>query len=428
MATCNHWHSLITIWACQAGKDVYVEKPISHNVFEGRKCVEAARNTAASCNMARRTAAAPSVRQSSPPYSRASMGSCWSPRDTAASRAGPLATSQTPTRPPELDFNIWLGPAPEQPYHGNLVPYNWHWFWDTGNGDIGNQGVHEIDIARWAIKDSTLPRSVWSLGGRFGYEDQGQTPNTQMAVFDYGGPLLVFEVRGLVGNKDRGDLPNKVTNEFYMTDGVIRDGLFYRNGNAEGEPITGFEGRVTPGGTFGSFIHAIRSRKPEDVNANAEVAHYSAALCHLANISYRLGSQVPFDKSSGSLGDNKFVVETFNNLRDNLNAIGMKLDNTTYQLGRTLQFDAQTERFVGDGADDANPLLSRPIVRHLSCQPRFSRPSPTGAAAGGDSSALACGRARRSNRYPRPRTWYQIRAAGIGGATEKNGLIGSLGT
>src|SRR5690606_23485510 len=145
-------------------------------------------------------------------------------------------------------------PAPEQSYHGNLVPYNWHWFWDTGNGDIGNQGVHEMDVARWAIKGSTLPKSVWSLGGRFGYEDQGQTPNTQMAVFDYGDALLVFEVRGLVGGKSK--LPNQVSNEFYTTEGVIRDGKFYRHGSSEGEPVVG-EAHVTPGGTFGSFIQAV---------------------------------------------------------------------------------------------------------------------------------------------------------------------------
>src|SRR5262249_15759204 len=153
-------------------------------------------------------------------------------------------------------------------------------------------------------------KSVWSLGGRFGYEDQGQTPNTQMAVFDYGDTLLVFEVRGLVGEKT--GLPNQVANEFYTSEGVVRDGKFYRHGSSEGEVVTGPEARVRAGGPFGSFIAAVRSRKMEEVNGNAETAHYSAALCHLANISYRLGQPVPFSKGSGSLGDNKQVVDTFN--------------------------------------------------------------------------------------------------------------------
>ena len=259
--------------------------------------------------------------------------------------------------PAGVDYNLWLGPAPERAFNPNRFHYNWHWFWDTGNGDIGNQGVHEIDVARWAIKDATLPKSVWSLGGRFAYEDQGQTPNTQMAVYDYGDALLVFEVRGLVGEKS--GLPNKVANEFYTSEGVVKDGNFYRSGSTEGEKVTGPEVHVAPGGPFGSFIGAVRSRKPEDVNANAEVAHYSAALCHLGNISYRLGSPAPFNKTAGSLGDNKLVVETFNNLRDNCKAVGMNLAESSYMLGRTLAFDPKTEKFVGPGAEAANPLLAR---------------------------------------------------------------------
>ena len=356
VATCNHWHSLITIWACQAGKDVYVEKPISHNVFEGRKCVEAAAKYGSvvqhgtqqrsSLERAKEIAAVQSGK-----YGKllVSKGYCCKPRWS-------IGTKPIEPAPPGLDFNVWLGPAPEQPYHGNLVHYNWHWFWDMGNGDIGNQGVHEIDVARWAIKDATLPKSVWSLGGRLGYEDQGQTPNTQMAVFDYGDALLVFEVRGLVGKHG---VPNRVENEYYTPEGVIRDSKFYRDGQGDGEPIADIEAHVAPGGPFGAFLNAVRSRKPEDNNANAEVAHYSAALCHLANISYRLGQSLPFDKSSQSLGDNKEVVATFDNLRDNLKAVDVKLEETSYQVGPKLTFDAATERFTGEGSEAANPMLSR---------------------------------------------------------------------
>jgi predicted dehydrogenase len=360
VATCNHWHSLITVWACQAGKDVYVEKPISHNVFEGRQCVEAARKYGrvvqhgtqqrSSLERAREIAAVHSGR-----YGKllVSKGYCCKPRWT-------IGTKPLESPPAELDFNVWLGPAPEQSYQGNLVPYNWHWFWDTGNGDIGNQGVHEMDVARWAIKDSTLPKSVWSLGGRFGYDDQGQTPNTQLAVFDYGDALLVFEVRGLVENAERGNVPRNVSNEYYTTEGMIREGKFYPGGSGAGERLEEAEASVTPGGTFGSFIHAVRSRKPEDNNADAQTAHYSAALCHLANISYRLGQSVPYDKAAAALGDNKQVVAAFGNVRDNLQAIGLNLQETEYMLGRTLAFDAQSEQFTGAGAEAANPLLTRP--------------------------------------------------------------------
>src|SRR5262249_55059860 len=239
-----------------------------------------------------------------------SKGYCCKPRWSIGVRA--------PEKPPaHLDFDLWLGPAPEQPFHRNLVHYNWHWFWDTGNGDTGNQGVHEMDVARWAIKGATLPTRLWSLGGRFGYQDQGQTPNTQLIVFEYGDALLLFETRGLVG-KHKG-FPLEVLNEYYTSEGVIRKGKFYPKGEGKGEPVSGgTPDAVAPGGQFGSFLLAVRSRRPEDNNASAEVGHYSSALCHLGNISYRLGAPAPFNKQTKALGDNKQVVESFEHIKANL--------------------------------------------------------------------------------------------------------------
>ncbi len=285
-----------------------------------------------------------------------SKGYCCKPRWSIGSKP-------TGMPPAELDFNLWLGPAPEQPYHGNLVHYNWHWFWDTGNGDIGNQGVHEMDVARWAIKGATLPKSVWSLGGRFipgekDYHDQGQTPNMQLSAFDYGDTLLLFEHRGLTGKK--GAPKSIVTNEFYTSEGVIKGGKFIARDGGKEYDVEVPEVHVTGGGPFGAFIAAMRSRKPEDNNADAETAHYSAALCHLANISYRLGEPAPFDKNAKAIGDNKQVVEAFDMLRDNLQAVDVKLDEITYNVGPQLTFDAKAEKFTGEGADRANPLLTRP--------------------------------------------------------------------
>jgi predicted dehydrogenase len=357
IATPNHWHSLITIWACQANKDVYVEKPLSHNVSEGRRCVEAAARYGrlvqhgtqqrSSTSRANEIAAVQSGK-----YGKllVSKGYCCKPRWS-------IDYKKAASPPEQLAFDLWLGPAPQQPYHANLVHYNWHWFWDFGNGDIGNQGVHEIDVARWAIKGATLPTKVWSLGGRFAYKDQGQTPNTQMAVFEYGDVLLVFEVRGLVGKPT--NLPNKVSNEYYTSEGRIANGRFYPNKGSKSDRLATFETKVTPGGAWGSFLHAVRSRKVEDLNAPVEVGHYSAALCHLANISYRLGEQVAFNGKTKRLGDNQEVVQTFENLQENLKAVGVRLDETTYQLGRKLTFDVQSERFTGEGAREANPLLTR---------------------------------------------------------------------
>lgn len=365
IATTNHWHSLITVWACQAGKDVYVEKPISHNVFEGRKCVEAAQKygrvvqhgtqNRSSGGKAREIAAVQSGK-----YGKllVSKGYCCKPRWS-------IGNKEITTPPSGLDFNLWLGPAPQQDFHGNLVHYNWHWFWDTGNGDIGNQGVHEMDIARWAIKGATLPTKVWSVGGRFVPEgkDQGQTPNMQLAVMEFGDVLLVFETRGLVGKHP--DYKSQVTNEYYTTEGVIRGGKFHRNGSGEGEPLQVDDApRVAPGGPFGSFLAAMRSRKPEDNNCDAEVAHYSATLCHLANISYRLGKPAGFSQAESAAAkqaeseQQKLVKESLERINANCKAVGIALEGDAYTLGRTLDFDPAKEQFVGD--DDANKLLTRP--------------------------------------------------------------------
>ncbi|HEV8604607.1 MAG TPA: Gfo/Idh/MocA family oxidoreductase, partial [Tepidisphaeraceae bacterium] len=201
VATPNHWHSLITIWACQAGKDVYVEKPCSHNIHEGRMAVETARRYKRIVQHGTQSRSSGGWEKVMAAIASGKLGKLLVARGLCYKPRGTIGFKETTTPPPEVDFNIWLGPAPQQPYHANLVHYNWHWFWDFGNGDIGNQGVHEMDKARWAIPGGTLPKSVISFGGRFGYEDQGQTPNTQVAIFDYGDTQLIFEVRGLKTGK-----------------------------------------------------------------------------------------------------------------------------------------------------------------------------------------------------------------------------------
>ena len=358
IATCNHWHSLMTVWACQAGKDVYVEKPISHNVFEGRQCVAAAKKYGrivqhGTQKRSDKKWAAVTAAVRSGKYGKllVAKGYCCKPRWSIGFRKV--------SPPPEgFDFNIWLGPAPKQPFHGNLHPYNWHWFWDFGNGDIGNQGVHEMDMARWGIDGATLPTRVWSLGGRFipPKPDQGQTPNMLLTVMEFGETILLFETRGLVARRGTKAPPFRVENEFYTTEGVIRGTKFYPNGGKDPVPVEADAG-VTPGGAFGSFLRCVRSRNAQAVNCDAEVAHYSAALCHLGNISYRLGEPVPFRNRPKMLGDNRRVVESFEMLKENLRVVGFELDEQTYQLGRDLRFDPKRERFVGD--EEANQLLTR---------------------------------------------------------------------
>jgi len=367
VATCNHWHSLITIWACQAGKDVYVEKPCSHNIFEGRKCVEAARKYQRIVSHGTQSRGDKRWAQvieliKSGKYGKLLVSKAY------ASKGGKGRWSigfKEPQQPPkELDFDIWLGPAPKQPYHENIVHYNWHWFWDFGNGEIGNQGVHQMDIARWGIPGGLLPKSVISMGGRYvegtDNKDQGQTPNFQVAVMDFGGPLLVFEVLGVTEKKGPTgkSWPKHVGNEFYLEAGAIIDNKFIPKGKTEGEKLPEVTLDRPTGNIFANFIECVRSRKQQDLMADIEVAHYSAALCHLANASYRMGKQVPFGQGYEALGNNAHICQSIADIEGDLKTVlGMDLAKKTYCLGPRLKVDAAAEKFVGN--DEANKLLTR---------------------------------------------------------------------
>ena len=371
IATPNHWHALITIWGCQAGKDVYVEKPCSHNVHEGRIAVEAARKynrivqhgtqSRSSKELAQLTEV---IKSGQLGKLRVSRGLCYKDGGVGPTTRGSIGFRPTKQPPPELDFNLWLGPAPEQSYHENLVHYRWHWFWDFGNGDIGNQGVHEMDKARWAIPGATLPKSVVSLGGRLGYKDQGETPSSMVALFDFGETQLIFEVRGLPSKPYHGV---RVGNIYHLDGGTVtvgegRGGLrFYPKGSDEPAPLPGAKGtaqRGSGGGHFGNFIAAVRSREVGDLNADILEGHYSAALIHLANASYRLGELVPFNPQTKALGDNKDAYEALTRMEEYLGKDHhLKLEEMKYHLGRKLAVDAKSESVVGDAK--ANALLTR---------------------------------------------------------------------
>jgi predicted dehydrogenase len=356
IATPNHWHALMTIWACEAGKDVYVEKPCSHNVHEGRIAVETARKYNRIVQHGTQSRSSASWARVPELVKSGKLGKLLVSRALCYKGRNSIGIKDPAPAPKEVDFSLWLGPAQEQPHHGNLVHYNWHWFWDFGNGDIGNQGVHQMDIARWGIPGATLPKRVFSLGGRFGYTDQGQTPNTQIAVLDYGETLLIFEVRGL---KTDGFHGQKVGNLFHFEAGTLAGDKFYPKGSTEPAPLPAVSGvKVAPGDIFGNFIAAMRSRRSADLQADILEGHYSSALCHLANISYRLGEMVPFDPKTKAFGDNKEAYETLARMEEHLReGNSLKLEGLKYKLGRTLTVDAKTESFVDDS--EANRLLTR---------------------------------------------------------------------
>jgi predicted dehydrogenase len=323
IVTPNHWHALSTIWACQAGKDVYCEKPASHNIYEGRQMVAAARKYgrmvqigSQSRSIAHKIEAMGLLRQGVIGKVYLAKGLCYKRRKSIGRKP------DLPTPPPGVDWEKFLGPAPLRPFNENRFAYNWHWFWDTGNGDIGNQGVHEMDIARWGLGKTELPKSVYSHGGKFVYDDDQETPNTQTAIFDYGDARLEFEVRGLL-TPEEGRLPfrsgNTIGNIFFGSEGVmVVDLMGYQVYKGEGLEKVADVGHKEKRAWdtaphMANFLEAVKSRKPNELHADIEMGAGAAALCHMANISYR--------------------------------------------LGRKLEFDAKTQRFTGDA--EANRMLTR---------------------------------------------------------------------
>lgn len=355
IATPNHWHSLMTIWACQAGKHVYVEKPCSHDIFEGRIAVEASRkyNVIVQHGTQQRSSAA---RAGLMEAIHAGKFGKLIVSHGRSSKARPSIGFKQPSDPPaNLDWNLWRGPADVPQYHANFVHYNWHWFWVTGNGEIGNQGVHEMDVARWAIKPPAAPKRAMSIGGRFGEKDQGETPNAHFSIIDYGdGRYIMFTIREMVYPGYKGD----IRNDFYFEECRIVDGKLYQKGSDTPERFSVPAGKVTPGGPFGAFIAALKANKREMTNGDILDAHLSCIPIHLANISYRLGEKVPFSKQTKAFGDNKIAYDLFAEMHDIMEG-GCKLpvDGTQYICGPWLEFDADKERFVGERADEANALL-----------------------------------------------------------------------
>jgi predicted dehydrogenase len=350
VATPNHWHSLITIWSCQAGKDVYVEKPCSHNIHEGRIALDTARKYNRIVQHGTQSRSGGGWDKVAAVIASGQLGKLLVSRALCYKKRDSIGFKPNEAPPPEVNFDIWLGPAPQQPFHRNLVHYNWHWFWDTGNGDIGNQGVHEMDKARWAIPNATYPKSAISLGGRFGYKDQGQTPNTQIAIIDYGQTQLIFEVRGLKTDKYQGEM---VGNIFHLESGTIKGTKYFPKGSDTEAPLPDVKVEKRPGkGNFGNFIAAMRSRNIQDLNADIHEAHLSCIPIHLANASYRLGEEVPFNQKTQAFGENKDAYETLARMEDHLKTNNLAIDGMNYTLGKKLTFDEKAEQTDDNKANE----------------------------------------------------------------------------
>jgi predicted dehydrogenase len=304
MATPNHWHALGTIWAVQAGKDVYVEKPASHNVFEGRKMAESARKYGRIVQVGLQSRSTPHKQKAVELLRQSAIGKVYLAKGICYKRRRSIGHRADSATPPGVDWDRFLGPAPLRPFNELRFKYNWHWFWDTGNGDIGNNGVHQMDVARWGL-GVCAPRRISSTGGKYVYDDDQETPNTQIATFDYGDKELILEVRGLPTGGEAGMISpwgNLSATVFYGSDGYMTlddDGYrIYRGEKLESTGEVRGDGDATAP-HIANFLDAVRQRRPELLRAGIDEGAMSTDLCHFANISYRTGRLLNLDVAAG---------------------------------------------------------------------------------------------------------------------------------
>jgi hypothetical protein len=341
IATPNHWHALATIWAMKAGKDVYCEKPACYNIHEGQQMLKISRELKKMVQIGSQHRSMAYKIKAMEAVNQGLIGKVYLAKGLCFKRRPSIGHAENEPTPAGLNWDLFLGPAPMRPYNPLRFKYNWHWFWDTGNGDIGNQGVHEMGVARWALGDPEWPKSAYAQGGKYAYTDDQETPNTLLASYDFGGRELVFEVRGLTTNAEGSAVQRRpgpsaagavsptqtspvsksipytrpmnvmVGDLFYGTEGwaAMSDAgfqAFKGEGNElimEERPP---EGRASSDGTSAhmeNFLAACRSRNEKDLHDPISNAYLSASLCHLANISYRVGRKLTLEAGPKFAGD-----------------------------------------------------------------------------------------------------------------------------
>jgi len=370
----DHWHALMTVWTCQAGKDVYVEKPASHNIWEGRKMVEAARKYKRIMQVGSQDrsdvgllAVASYIKQGNLGKIQLVRAFSYNARLSIGKVNGPQPIPVT------CDYNLFQGPASMTPLMRTNLHYDWHWIWPTGTGEMGNLGGHVLDDCRWTTGITTLaPRAV-SFGGRFGYDDDGETPNTQITLFDYKPFPIIYEIRALPRNKgERVDSYQGITTRGMDHYRGVRFGMviqcehgYFAGGRGGGWTYDNDGKRIKqfPGdggaGHMANFIEAMRSRKVSDLRADILEGHISASLCHIANISYRLGQREPIEQIKKTFEGNDLLMDCFERFLKHMQANEVDLNKTPVTIGPTLTIDTEKERFVGQFSDWANMFLSR---------------------------------------------------------------------
>src|SRR5947209_8920131 len=321
----NHWHALATVWACQAGKDVYVEKPFSYNLWEGQQMVAAARKHGRMVQIGTQNRSSTLLRQAFDRLRGGELGAIRFAHTLVYRAREGIGTVAAPTPPPPtVDYDLWCGPAPKKPLMRKQLHYEWHWFWDTGNGEMGNNGIHVIDVCRWALGQDQPPPRAMSIGGRFGFHDCGEPANTQVALFDYRPAPLICEVRNVSAGKDaasmgtfRGQDKGVVIDceGGYFAGDASGGAIFDRQGKRVQDLGEGDSPKALELAHLSAFLAGVRSRKASDLAAEALEGHRSTACCHMANVSHRLGKQSSPEAIRAAITGNAEMADAFERTR-----------------------------------------------------------------------------------------------------------------
>jgi hypothetical protein len=366
IATPNHWHAVLAVWACRAGKDVYVEKPVSHSLWEGAQIVAAARQTGRIVQSGTQYRSDEGLRAAAAWIKEGHIGKprsahvLWYEYRPGIGRAAPHT-------PANLDYDLYCGPAAAEPLTRPRLHYDWHWFWSTGDGDLGNSGVHPIDACRMLAGISGLPRRALGLGGRFGVDDSAETPNTQLCLFEDPLPMVV-ENRNLPmksGLKAMDQLRGIREGFILECEGGSFVGL--RGGgwihDAEGKRVRQFVGDGGSG-HLANFLAAVRSRRTADLNAPATEGHASSSYCHLGNLSWRLGRGASLASCRDAVRGHPHAAETLDRLQQHLAANDVDLKRSQFVLGPGLEVDGATDSIRGIAGEGATMLArARELAR-----------------------------------------------------------------
>ncbi len=365
IATPNHWHAVLTVWACRAGKDVYVEKPVSHSIGEGPRMIEAARRYGRIVQSGTQYRSDEGIRAATAWIREGHIGR---PRSAhiAWYEYRPSIGRAAPHRPDNLDYDLYCGPAEANPLTRSKLHYDWHWVWSTGDGDLGNSGVHPIDACRFMAGITGLPRRAMCLGGRFGVDDAGETPNTQLTLLDYPDVPMLVENR---------NLPAKSGQKAMDAFRGIREGFAL---DCEGGSFVGLKGggaiydrdgkrlRQFPGEGGGrhmaNFIDAVRSRRAEDLNAPVLQGHYSSTICHLGNLSWRLGRPDTLAACREAVRNQPGAAETVDQLSRHLAANQLEASQALVTVGPWVDLDPTGGITAVSGGDSATLKRARALA------------------------------------------------------------------